>query len=124
MLEPGGDPTHCSLRISSGVPLPSVCYECGRHADRGFSVIRRSNEGRDETSSAAVGVIGAFFSWWFALYLLLRRRWEQSEVEVGIPVCWEHAEGEAPSPRYVDFKNFKMTFIVHTALRDAVRREG
>ena len=100
-----------------------VCCECGRAAERYVAVCRSSGRSEDQPSGFVQAIIALVVSWPLALYFFLRGIHQTSVVEVKMPQCQDCAQRVAPEPRYVDFPNARMTFVVHRDLKEAIVRQ-
>jgi hypothetical protein len=115
----GLDVSRTSIHVSQGDILPAVCCDCGQPTSRTVAVYRKSSGG-DEPSTALGLAIIVLVSWLAGLLLLLRGAANKSVAQVKIPQCEACAERGSPEPRFVDFANARMTFIVHKNLKDAM----
>ena len=121
---PGLDPDKISLRIVQGAVLPSVCCDCGKFTDRFVDVSRSRSDDREQGSTFVGNLFGLFASWPLSLFMLLRGIDQTRVVQTQLPQCAVCAGDGAPRPRYVDFNEVRMTFVVHRKLKDAVIAEG
>ena len=67
-----------------------------------------------------MAILLAIISLPMALFMLFRSIQETSVVQVKLPICPHCRQFGLPSPQYVDFKNARMTFIVHKRLKEAL----
>jgi len=87
------------------------------------AVCRSSGGEQDQPSGFVQALIALFVSWPAALYFFLRGIHKTSVVQIKMPQCHQCAQRGAPQPRYVDFANGRMTFVVHKNLKEAIDRE-
>jgi hypothetical protein len=120
----GTDSSRSSVRLSQGEELPGICYECGQVTDRFCAVTCSSCKDHDQPSGIVQALIVFLISWPLALYFLLRGISNASVVQVRLPQCGDCAARGKPEPRYVDFGNVTMTFIVHKNLKHALATRG
>jgi hypothetical protein len=107
------------LRVAQGDKLPAICCDCGEAADRCVAVCRSTQGDADQPSGFVQALIGLLISWPMALYFFLRGIQNTSVVRVDMPQCQVCAQVGLPEPQYVDFKNARMTFVVHKNLQEA-----
>jgi hypothetical protein len=118
--EAADDPERTSIRVNQGDLLPDVCAQCGGHAE-GYMQIYRSSSEANSASSRFLGMtIGLLFPWLQGSTLLSQDGQADSVVQVEIPLCSSCAKSCSPEPRYVDFRNARMTFVVRKQLREAI----
>lgn len=115
----GLDPSRTSIHVNQGDVLPPVCCECGQPTSRSVSVYRKAS-GRGQPSTTVGLVVFALLSWSVGLYLTLRGLANATVAQVRIPQCEACAKRGPPQPRYVDYGNARMTFVVHKNLKDAM----
>jgi hypothetical protein len=115
----GLDLSRASIHVSQGDVLPTICCECGQPTSRSVPVYRKTS-GRDEPSTIVGLVIFALLSFSAGLYLLLRGVANTNVAQVRMPQCEACARRGPPEPRYVDFANARMTFVVHQNLKAAM----
>jgi len=123
----GADPSRTSLRVSQGTVLPAICCDCGRQTERCVTVCLSSRGQQDQEPGFAKTLMALLVGWPVLLTLLFRGMHilfrgvdSTSLVQVKMPQCRACAQLGTPQPRYVDFANARMTFIVHKNLKDAV----
>lgn len=116
----GTDPTRHSLRLLQGTSLPGICCDCGEETDRYFIVSCTSSTDRDQLSGFAQSLIALLVSWPMALYFFLLGIQNRTVVRIRMPQCHDCALTSPPKPRYVDYGNARMTFVVHNNLYQAV----
>jgi hypothetical protein len=114
---------HSAVRIAHGTELPPICCGCGQPADQYHAITSHPTEGRGE-ASGVMAVLLTLISWPMALLMLLRGLHETSVVQVKLPTCPHCRQFGYPAPRYVDFKNARMTFVVHKRLKEAIEPSG
>lgn len=119
----GTDPTRTSLRVSQGDVLPAICCDCGHETERRVAVCQSSCGEQDQPSGVVQAFIALFISWPMAIYFFLRGIKKTSVVSIKMPQCKECAQRSTPHPRYVDFPNARMTFVVHKNLKEAIGPE-
>ncbi len=114
---------HTAVRIAHGEELPLICCGCGGPADHYHTITQHSSEGRAE-GAGVMALLLALISWPAALLMFVRGLQETSVVRVKLPFCSRCRQLGAPTPKYVDFKNARMTFIVHKRLKEAIDPTG
>jgi hypothetical protein len=116
----GTDRTRTPIRITEEDGMPAMCSSCGHHTLRQVEVRRSVARKTDQTASTGVhvfGLLGLFGTLAGWLYLWRSRR---KEVVIWLPQCKLCAAAEGtPQPRYVDFDNHRMTFVVHQNFQEA-----
>ena len=115
----GLDLSWTSIRVSQSDVLPPVCCECGLRTSRMVSVYRKTSPAGEPSTLVGMAIFW-LVSWVVGLWLILRGMANASVVEVRLPQCEACAGQGPPEPRFVDFGNARMTFIVHKNLRDAM----
>jgi hypothetical protein len=120
----GIDDTRRSIRISQGDVLPPICCDCGEAASVYTPVSRTLANAQGQPSGVWQILMALFLSWPMAVYFFLRGISQASVVQVRLPQCARCRERAKPSPRYVDFPNARMTFVVHKNLLDAMAPES
>ena len=112
-------PDFSAVRILHNATLPLICCGCGQAADQYQSITSHSTEGRTEVSGI-MAILLAIVSLPMALFMLFRNIHETSVVQVKLPICPHCRQFGIPAPQYVDFKNARMTFVVHKRLKEAL----
>ena len=115
----GLDLSRTSIHVNQGDVLPPICCECGQPTSRRVAVYRKAS-GRGEPSTILGLVVFALVSWPVGLYFTFRGLANKTIAQVRLPQCEACARRGPPQPRYVDFGNARMTFIVHKNLKDAM----
>lgn len=116
-------PDHSAVRVAHNAELPPLCCGCGQATDQYHTITNHSSEGRAE-GSGVLAFLVALLSLPMALFLLLRGIQETSVVQVKLPICPHCRQFGLPKPQYVDFKNARMTFVVHKRLKAALESSG
>lgn len=114
--EHDAQPGRTTLRVAQGTRLPPVCCDCGQPTER-YVAVGGKSAGEPSGWSA---LIVSLFSWPIGLWMFLRGLERTSVVQVRVPQCWQCGRGGRPKPRYVDFPNARMTFVVHRKLKETV----
>jgi hypothetical protein len=112
-------PDYSACRVGHNAPLPPICCGCGQAADQYYAITSHSTEGRSE-ASGVTALLLAMISLPMAIFMLLRGMQETSVVQVKLPICPHCRQFGLPTPQYVDFKNARMTFVVHKRLKEAL----
>jgi hypothetical protein len=115
----GLDLSRTTIRVSQGEVLPPVSCERGQRTFRVVSVYRKSSSGDGPTVLGGAAIFG-LLSWPLGLWYMLRGVTNTAVVEAKLPQCEACADLGPPEPRYVDFENARMIFVVHTNLCNAV----
>lgn len=113
------DLARASIRVSQGDVLPKICCDCGETTSRVVKVYQK-HAAKEQPSSLAATLIFLLSSWAMGSWLFLRGMAETSVAEVAMPQCERCARRGDPKPRYVDFSNARMTFVVHRNLKEAM----
>ena len=112
----GLDLSRTSIRVSQGDVLPPVCCECGQRTPHMATICRKTSPDREPSVAAILSSIVP----WAKLWLVFREIADISVVQVEMPQCEACATRGLPEPRYVDFGNARMTFVVHKNLKEAI----
>ena len=115
----GADLSRTSIRVSQGDVLPPVCCDCGLVTSRVVSVYRKNTPSGEPPTSFGAAIF-ALFSLPLGLWLMLRGMANTTVAQTQMPQCDTCGTWGPPEPRYVDFGNATMTFIVHSNLKDAM----
>jgi hypothetical protein len=113
------DSSWTTIRVSQGDVLPPICCECGQPTSRVVAISRTARPGGEPSTSVGVAVF-LVFSWLLGLWLMLRGMANTTAAKVTLPQCESCGRRGPPEPRYVDFANARMTFLVHKNLKDAM----
>ena len=115
----GLDLSRTSIQVSQGDVLPPICCGCGQQTSRVVAVYRKTSSG-GEPSTLVGAVVFALLSWCVGIWLMLRGIANTTVAEVKMPQCEACGRQGPPEPRYVDFANARMTFVVHRNLKAAM----
>lgn len=115
----GTDPSRTSIRIVQGADLPPVCCQCGESTRRWVRICSK-RPGRHELPGLAQAAILGCLSLGIGVSVIPRHLLGADCVELSLIQCARCGRLGKPLPKYVDFPNARMTFVVHKKFRESV----
>lgn len=98
--------------------LPDVCFVCGDSTKNKVRISYSRNHGSKDSLIVKLLLI-AFSPMIFLYSQILNQNRRFTKVKIYLPICDQCFKKERPQPKYINYDDYSLSFIVHKNFKDA-----